>query len=449
MEASQQETLLLGGVRRMEASRIGYGVSVSAVAASVLGCAASFLMAKSDNALGTAVGLLSMPFLFGLLSAWWFRTIGRKPSMRADVLRLTEDAILLGDERLVERDDIASAVVWPARNLGTIVRIARKALGRASIDVLVGSLGDGRALVRALRQSGAQTTRAFRIAAASHQQYRKRVASFFTAAPLMLLVMALAGGFIGKGTIFNGICALIALGYAGFVAQLLSSTRVEVGTDGIAVRWLWQKSFVPMSDVLRVERVEGDVSWTGNYPVIVRVHRRSGPPVDLLAQMPKRTAAGRDDKWAHVASREADMLIERITEAVQERATGGDADLASWESELLSRGERAIDQWVAALRGLSTEVESFRRQAGGGIDALWGVVEDAAAAPERRAAAAVALAPHLDEGGKERVRIAARATAAPKLRIALEAAATNDEDALAEALDEVAPPRRSTVARAD
>ena len=169
--------------------------------------------------------------------------------------------------------------------------------------------------------------------------------------------------------------------------------------------------------------------------------------MDLLAQL-GRVYYGQSEDLKQLAAMRADMVVERINEAVSERGRGGSADLAPWESELLSRGERAIEPWVEALRAIHSDVASFRKQAGGGIEALWGVLEDAAAEPERRAAAAVALTPHLDEGGRERVRIAARATAAPKLRIALEAAASDDEDAIAAALEEVseaAPPKVAQV----
>ncbi len=51
-----------------------------------------------------------------------------------------------------------------------------------------------------------------------------------------------------------------------------------------------------------------------------------------------------------------------------------------------------------------------------------------------RIAAAAAVAPSLDDAGKARLRVAAEATASPELRVALEAAAAADEEAMAEAL---------------
>jgi hypothetical protein len=79
-------------------------------------------------------------------------------------------------------------------------------------------------------------------------------------------------------------------------------------------------------------------------------------------------------------------------------------------------------------------METFRR---GDVDAarLWQTVEDGGVDAERRAAAAVALSRSLDDEGKKRLRVAAGASAEPKLRVALEAAAEEDEPAMTKAID--------------
>ena len=70
---------------------------------------------------------------------------------------------------------------------------------------------------------------------------------------------------------------------------------------------------------------------------------------------------------------------------------------------------------------------------------LWQVIEDAKADISARAAAAIALSRTMSEQDRSRLRIAARATAAPKLRIALEAAAQDDEARMVEALSDMEP----------
>jgi hypothetical protein len=51
--------------------------------------------------------------------------------------------------------------------------------------------------------------------------------------------------------------------------------------------------------------------------------------------------------------------------------------------------------------------------------------------------AAVALRSKLDEAERARLRVAAEATAAPKIRVALEAAAEEDDARVAEAMREL------------
>jgi len=66
---------------------------------------------------------------------------------------------------------------------------------------------------------------------------------------------------------------------------------------------------------------------------------------------------------------------------------------------------------------------------------LWAVVEDASAKPEARASAAAALRVK-GEAPVARLRATAEATASPKLRVALEAAASDDDAVLEQALAE-------------
>jgi hypothetical protein len=86
---------------------------------------------------------------------------------------------------------------------------------------------------------------------------------------------------------------------------------------------------------------------------------------------------------------------------------------------------------------------------------LWRVVEDPSADGTVRTGAALALAPSLDDAGRERLRAAADASVEPRVRVALATAATSagasvpDED-LAAALDAIdATLPAGTVADAD
>src|SRR5262249_62187220 len=58
---------------------------------------------------------------------------------------------------------------------------------------------------------------------------------------------------------------------------------------------------------------------------------------------------------------------------------------------------------------------------------LWRVIEDPTAPMDARAGAAAAIGRDLDEAGRTRLRVAAAACAAPKLRVALSAVADEEE----------------------
>ena len=63
----------------------------------------------------------------------------------------------------------------------------------------------------------------------------------------------------------------------------------------------------------------------------------------------------------------------------------------------------------------------------------------------QRAAAAVALAPALDDAGRERLRVASAAVANPRLRVALVAAVEDDEEALLKAMANLEETARSVL----
>ena len=65
------------------------------------------------------------------------------------------------------------------------------------------------------------------------------------------------------------------------------------------------------------------------------------------------------------------------------------------------------------------------------------MIESPSLDPSHRAAAAVALRDQLDDEGKRRLRVAADACASPKVRVALEAAAEDDDQKLSLALEQL------------
>ncbi len=203
------------------------------------------------------------------------------------------------------------------------------------------------------------------------------------------------------------------LGVVTFVllVPLLSGTvgvagaQVRIGADGVEHRWLWQRRFVPFREI-RDFREEGDVL------VLVLVD-------------------GSELRWATFKLKgEGTTLASRLREAMDGFRSRVADDGAAW----LARGERSRSEWVSALRSLGAGGGRSYRASPPSKEALWRFVEDPAADVDVRAAAAIALGASLDDAGRARLRVAARVTVSPKLRVVLEqeAAGATDEDELEE-----------------
>ena len=92
------------------------------------------------------------------------------------------------------------------------------------------------------------------------------------------------------------------------------------------------------------------------------------------------------------------------------------------------------------MGSLRTVLEAATHRAAAVLpDDLWKLLANPEAPAEARAAAAVVLAPALDEAGKERLRETAASIASTHLRVVLESAASGDEEAMQQALEELAP----------
>jgi hypothetical protein len=200
---------------------------------------------------------------------------------------------------------------------------------------------------------------------------------------------------------------------------MLYPTRVEVGADGILMKWLGRRRFIPASDIAGAFHYEEGMG--NNRYVGVKVVRKSGQEVKI----PVGTRWSDDDAHA---------LVERIREAVEIYERG---DVES-SGALLDRGERAIGDWVRMLKSLGAGASATLRTAAMDSERLWHLLESPSAPREHRAAAAIALATSDEEGARDRIRVAATAVAEPKLRVALEAASNDDEAKLEKAMEELA-----------
>ena len=153
------------------------------------------------------------------------------------------------------------------------------------------------------------------------------------------------------------------------------------------------------------------------------LHDRAGPVGSRVERV--RSASQKCHDQGH------SRIEERIQEAMETYRRGD----AEGDAALVRRNGRDLGAWINALRSLGAGSNADLRTAPLPRERLFRIVESPTAAAGERAAAAVALGTELDEEGRARLRSAAEATAAPKLRIAIEqAAASADEEALREAL---------------
>jgi hypothetical protein len=430
------EECTLTDVTVMEANRVGVALALAFSAACLL--AFAYVTARFGLPHGKEGGAFVRVMFYGVFgggaAAWWFGRVSRKPSELVGELRATANGIYLRGKRVVARRNIRAAYVWPGSD-GAYVRIERRGLLAGPIELKVRNVEEGRALLRAIGMDATQTSSAFTVLAPSLSQDRQRLYTTWAGIACAFgapLAMAALGA---HRPVFGLTVVLAALLYAATAVYAFKSADVVVGADGVFIRWLWQKRFIPIQDIVHAEVLSYDA--LGRYALVVRVHLRSGETLEI----PIQRTRGRGAPVASIAKlsrNRAEAIAERINEAVLGKGRGSSSAVAVTDLDALTRGGRAVDEWVAALRGLLAKIATFRDQATGGVDALWSVLEDAEAAAEQRAAAAVALSPQLDEAGRARLRIAAQATVAPKLRIALEAAAEDDDERLVHALEEVA-----------
>ncbi|APR80631.1 Hypothetical protein A7982_05978 [Minicystis rosea] len=357
------------------------------------------------------------PTIFALIALGYVWQRNPWPKIALTPVHADANGLRVGG-KLVPRSAIRAGFVLPGRT--PLVRIERRR--RPSIDLQVGDVAKGRALLRALGLDVSQTVATFRTSsrALSKRRYTLSMIGLFMGAYGAVVATAIntrrhpAAAFgIAGGLLFFG--ALLAM-----AVVLLMPTRLSVGADGLALRWFGRERFIGYDDVANVSRYAR--SWGRSRQVGVIVSLRSGEEVHI----PIGQAQWNDDIVA--------IIEERICEAMSVFHSGGTAG----DAALLSRGDRDVADWVASLRAIGSGANADMRTAPLPKERLFRIVESPAAAATDRAAAAVALGGDLDADSRVRLKSAADAIAAPKLRVVLESAAGGAEPAeLAHAMAEL------------
>lgn len=361
--------------------------------------------------------LLIHCFLFGTMSLVYGYSSTKNSQYVHGTLAVTHRGLEIDGTLVAAKDDLEQGIVMPT-DQGTLVRFKRKATLSPPIFVKVKNEHEGIELLSALGFDAAHTAAEMRLATGlAAMPVWKQMSMilppiFFGSIGAMLTALALhrtAGPYI---------FAILATMLVWVFGIAFAPTKVRVGTDGVVSSWLGREQFHSFADIERAER----------YEEYIGTKLQHGVRLILKAAEAVRLPTGQTD----IGRSNASALLERIEEARAARRQGHVATT----SDLLVRGTRSVAEWIAILRKVGSGTHDFRTNAVP-LDTLLDVVENPAAPPSQRAGAAVAAAN--DPSARERIRIAAEATASPKLRVALDRIADEKtpEADLATALEEL------------
>lgn len=372
----------------------------------------------------TPAPLVVLPHVFflGVALTWAAWRKNKSPRFEPVKLRADDKGVWLGGELVAPKEQIKSGLVLPRWDGGPVLRISRKGL-RLPVDLRVPDVEHARGILRALGLDASQSVAAFRLPSSAFADPKARQ-RFLTRFGLLLGGLGFAAAMFARSApgiapFFPFVMALVAMSVA--VTSLIP-TKLRVGADGLQISWMRRQRFLPYGDITHIDPYEepgmGKNRWAG-----LVVSLKTGEKVHL--PIVSKQSSLRDQIY---------LIHERISEAIDTWSRGDGVAHAA----LVRRGGREASEWVRALRGIGSFANADARTAPILPERLWRIVEDPSAPADARAGAAVALGQTADDDARTRLRAAASATAAPKLRIAIETAAREGaDDALVNALAEL------------
>jgi hypothetical protein len=198
----------------------------------------------------------------------------------------------------------------------------------------------------------------------------------------------------------------VAIGLSTALYVVRRRATIEIGRDGFWAETLLSSGFHSFGELRGVEVIEKVIS--------PRVNTPEGPqPLDL---------------WL------GDDYVLVYRDGSRRRLMGAHRDLVAADIRAgIERAEGQAPCEFPPLKFSATEPRAYRDAEIRDED-LWRIVEDPHSRPSVRVSAASLLRPQLDSIGRGRLRIAAEVTAHRRVRVALEAAASNDDRAMRSAL---------------
>jgi hypothetical protein len=385
-------------LRRRNRWLLGFAVILGL--SSLAAIAALFVAAMLTAPIG--VGLFNL-FIVSSLAFTWVAQRNVRAVPRATRVHADAEGLRLGSH-LVPRSRIVAALVVPRVDGAALVRVTRRR--ELPIELVARDTDDARRVVHALGLGVSQHVAPFRALSPAMDRSWAFLAAILGPAVLVPVATNLlrGSGFVPLVFVFFALCMMV----------VNRGSRVTIGADGIVIAWLGTRRFISTA-MIRSLSVYYESFWG---IVGVEITRRSGASVRLPIG---KGAVGQEN----VA-----VLIERIREAM-EAAAASDIDAAA---SALARSNRSMREWMTSLRAIGAGANATLREAHVHAEQLWRVVESARASGADRAAAAIALSASDDDDHIERLRIAAEAIAEPKVRVAISAAASGDDEAMESAL---------------
>ncbi|MFT3769439.1 MAG: hypothetical protein QM820_28715 [Minicystis sp.] len=345
--------------------------------------------------------------LLGFAVAMWIATMlflrALSRGQRA-LVRASPEGVRLGNE-FVPRPQIATAYFVPSagRIRAHVPLLDQRGTEIARVHV------DG-------EETANRLLAALGLGAAQHAATFRAVAPGFTPSAVALVIGMIGGLALFSAALFLQLGLLAAVGVTIAIAApiALVPASIRVGADGLLVAHRLGIHFIPWDDVDSIEPYARGV--------VVNTRDRA---VKLPITSHFSTYHVRDEAMQAA-------LLGRAQAALQAYRRGDSVDVAA----RLTRRGRTRAQWIRDLFNLSGDFRAAPVDA----EALFRIVESPTAAPTARAGAAFVLARTAAEPDRARLRIAAEACVAPRLRIVLDRAADGAaerelRDAIAEVED--------------
>lgn len=219
-----------------------------------------------------------------------------------------------------------------------------------------------------------------------------------------------------------GLAMTVAALVLAFLAMRLAlGVRMRVGTDGVMLREIFRRRFVPHADIVAVRADDARIV----------IGRTNGTEMRFEVPVYK----GEHGKPSPAANDEATAIVRRIRQA---QSAHRDAAPVTDLSAALDRGARTTREWLDQLRKLGQGTIATFRTVSVSRDQIFDVVTSTTATAKDRIAALVALRASLRDDEKTRIRVATEKIAAPELREQLVRLLDEDDEvAMTEALEAV------------